>query len=240
MKDYYSMPEGYILNPFTFLYTDCPDNLEIPLQKILEGVIEIEEERLDLDLPHIEHLLKLDTLAFIRQGCLYATIKFNKLYKKTYSNFSLYCVEVLGKSVDSVNNYIEAARVMLELIMGGFSYAELPKSMSAALVLKGFTGPDLIHTWREILAELEPHKRTGTRIKNYLYPEPVKKEEIYSKIELPLTVYTKLMECCYKASIPMVKGIEAVISVISNIRKKSDISKFIKWTIDYQKLVDEF
>ena len=241
MKDYYAQPESYIINPFNFIYNepDFPIQDEA-LKETLQNVIDIDEERLDTRLDYIEHLIKVDSQAYIRKGCLYATIKFNKLYKKTYSNFDLYARDKLGSSTRSVVNHIEASRVGLELIMAGFEYIDLPANMSAAVVMKEWTGPELIEKWQYVLSELEPHKRTAVKIRNLLYPEPVKKEEIYTKIELPLEVYSKLMSVCYKASIPMVKGIEAVVNVLSRIKKKTEIAPFMKWLIDFQKLVDEF
>ncbi|NJL51434.1 MAG: hypothetical protein HC930_03060 [Hydrococcus sp. SU_1_0] len=241
MKDLYQLPEGYILNPFTFLYQNPDIEISDPtIVKVLEKILYIEDERLDLDLPEIERLLKLDTLAFVRQGCLYATIKFNRLYKKTHSSFKQYCEEVLGKSVYSVNNYIEAARIMIELMTAGFEYSELPNNMSSALMLKEFSGSDLVHVWRDILAELEPHKRTANRIKNYLYPEPVKKEDIYTKIELPLAIYSKLLEVAYNAKMSVGQIIENVVLTITDGFKKSEISKYISWVLDMKKLVDDY
>jgi len=240
MKDYYAQPDGYLINPFRFIYQE-PDFpiTEDALKETLQNVIDIDEERLDTRLDYIEHLIKMDTLAYVRKGCLYATIKFNKLYKDTYSNFDLYAREALGTSTRSVVNHIEGARVALELIMAGFEYIDLPSCMSAGVVMKEWTGPDLIEKWKYVLSELEPHKRTATNIKNLLYPPVVKKEDIYTKVELPLELYSKLMSVCYKASIPLVKGIEAVVNVLSNIKKKTEIEPFLKWLIDFNKLVND-
>lgn len=241
MKDLYQLPEGYTLNPFTALYQNPDIEISDPcLIDILKSITDIDDKRLDLNLPEVERLIKLDTLAYIRQGYLYATIKFNRLYKKTHSSFEQYCREVLGKSVYSVNNYIEAARIMIELITAGFEYSELPNNMSSALELKEFSGSDLVHVWREILAELEPHKRTAARIKNYLYPEPVKKEEMYTKIELSLAIYSKLLKVAYNAKMSVEQVIENVVLTITGGFKKSEISKYIAWVLDMKKLVDDY
>jgi hypothetical protein len=241
MKDLYQLPEGYILNPFTALYQNPDIEISDPcLIDIIKSILEIDDERLDLDLPRVEHLLKLDTLAYIRQGYLYATIKFNRLYKKTHSSYGQYCREVLGKSVYSVNNYIEASRVAGELMSSGFESSELPNNMSSALMLKEFSGSDLVHVWRDILAELEPHKRTAARIKNYLYPEPVKKEEMYTKIELSLAIYSKLLKVAYNAKMSVEQVIENVVLTITGGFKKSEISKYISWVLDMKKLIDDY
>jgi hypothetical protein len=240
MKDLYDLPEGYNLDPLTALYQNPDISISDPvLVDIVKSITDIDDKRLDLDLPRLERLLKLDTLSFIRQGCIYATIKFKKLYKKRYSSFKQYCREVLGKSEYSVNNYIEAARILLELITAGFEYSELPNNMSSALMLKEFSGADLVHAWRDVLAELEPHKRTAARIENFLYPEPVRKEDIYTKIELPLAIYSKLLEVAYNAKMSVEQVIENVVLTITGGFKKCEISKYISWVLDMKKLVSE-
>ena len=232
-NNYYAASEGYILNPFQFIYNEPEFPLqEEALKETLQNVIDIDEERLDTRLDYIEHLIKMDTLAYIRKGCLYATIKFNRLYKKTHSNFELYAREALGTNTSSIDNYIEASRVALELIMAGFSYEELPVNMSAAVGMKKWSGPELVEKWQYVLSELPRHKRSAINIKKLLYPEPVKKEEVYTKIELPLEVYSKLMSICYKASIPMAKGISVVVHTLTEGFKKSDISRYIKYQLD--------
>jgi hypothetical protein len=129
---------------------------------------------------------------------------------------------------------------MIELMTAGFEYSELPNNMSSALMLKEFSGSDLVHVWRDILAELEPHKRTANRIKNYLYPEPVKKEEMYTKIELSLSIYTKLLEVAYNVKMSVEQVIENVVLTITGGFKKSEISKYIAWVLDMKKLVDDY
>jgi hypothetical protein len=241
MKDLYQLPEGYTLDPFTALYQNPDIEISDPvLVDILKSITDIDDKRLDLDLSEIERLLKLDTLAYIRQGYLYATIKFKKLYKKTHSSFEQYCREVLSKSVYSVNNYIEASRIAGELMSAGFVSSELPNNMSSALMLKEFSGSDLVHTWRDVLAELEPHKRTAARIKNFLYPEPVKKEEMYTKIELSLAIYSKLLKVAYNAQMSVEQVIENVVLTITGGFKKCEISKYISWVLDMKKLIDDY
>jgi hypothetical protein len=140
VKDLYQLPKGYILNPFDFLYqdNDVPISDNEAIQYTLQNIIAIDKERLDRDLAYLEHLLQLDNLSYIRKGCIYAIIKFKKLYKHLYASFEEYCIKVLGRSVDTINNAIEAARVMLELITMGLAYEDLPPNMSCAVQLKQF------------------------------------------------------------------------------------------------------
>ena len=238
MKDYYSAPEGYITSPFQFIHND-PD---VPITDravidILQSVIDIDHLRLDNDLPYLELLVKLDSLAYIRKGAIYAEIKFKCLYKKTYSNFDLYAKEVLKSSTRSVVAHINASRVALELIMAGFSYEDLPHNMSQAYVMSEYTGEELIEKWKYVCSELAPEKRTATSIRNLLNPPKVTKEDIYTKIELPLALYSQLLDVCYRAKISITKGIEAVVHTLTQGLKKKEISAYINWVLDIRNLV---
>ena len=80
LRDPYKLPKGYILNPFDFLdeNSDTPLSDNPAIKETIQSILDIEHDRLDLDLSYLEHLIQLDTLAYVRQGCVYATIKFNK------------------------------------------------------------------------------------------------------------------------------------------------------------------
>ena len=240
MKDYYSAPEGYIQSPFQFIHND-PD---VPITDravidILQSVIDIDHLRLDNDLPYLELLVKLDSLAYIRKGAIYAEIKFKCLYKKTYSNFDLYAKEVLKSSTRSVVAHINASRVALELIMAGFSYEDLPHNMSQAYVMSEYTGEELIEKWKYVCSELAPEKRTATKIRNLLNPPRVTKEDLYTKIELPLAVYEKVLNVAYHAKLSVSKLLNNVFSVLTGKFKKQEISAFIKWVLDMNNLLGE-
>ena len=248
MKDYYSAPEGYIQSPFQFIHND-PD---VPITDravidILQSVIDIDHLRLDNDLPYLELLVKLDSLAYIRKGAIYAEIKFKQLYKhsdprtdkKGYSNFDVYAKEVLKSSTRSVVAHINASRVALELIMAGFSYEDLPHNMSQAYVMSEYTGEELIEKWKYVCSELAPEKRTATKIRNLLNPPKVTKEELYTKIELPLAIYEKVLNVAYHAKLSVSKLLDNVFSVLTGGFKKQEISAFIKWVLDMNNLLGE-
>ncbi len=242
-NNYYTQPltpKSYILNPFDFIYGEPELPItDVALQEILQGVIDIDEERLDLDLDYLEHLLKLDSLSYIRQGAIYAEIYFKGLYKKKYKSFELYCKDILHKSIDSVRNYIKAARVAIELIMAGFEYCDLPHNMSCAVVLSKWTGPELIKKWQYVLSNLEGHERTAPSIKRLLEPPSVAKD-ISTIVKLPFTVYTALLEVAYHANMSAEKVIESVIVVYHKISNKAEIGRLINWILDLNKLVDEY
>ena len=245
-EEYYSAPEGYIKSPFIEeLYHDPEVPLtDICLQEIVQGVIDVQGE----DLDRLIDLIKLDTLAYIRKGCSYAEVKFTRKYKETYSNFDLYAKEQLGTSTRSVMAHIHASRVALKLLFNGFSYEELPANMSQAYALHcalsslhgDYSDAELIEAWRTVLGEIPRHKRSGDRIKELINPTPVSKEELNTKIELPLAVYERIVSIAYHAKLSVSKLLDNVFSVLTGEFKKQEIIAFIKWVLDMNKLVDGY
>ncbi len=248
MKDYYSAPKEYIISPFSFIH----NNPDVPITDeaiidTLQSVIDIDDLRLDKDLPYLEHLIKLDSLSYIRKGAEYATIKFKQLYKhgdpygdrRGYSNFDLYAKEVLKTSTRSVVAHINASRVALELIMAGFEYEELPHNVSQACCLAQYSGEELIEVWKYVISELAPHERTATSIRNLLNPPKVTKEDLYTKIELPLAIYEKVLNVAYHAKLSVSKLLDNVFSVLTGGFKKQEIIAFIKWVLDMNNLLGE-
>lgn len=239
MKDYYSAPEGYIKSPFIKeLYHD-PD---VPitdecLQKVIQSVINVDGE----DLDRLTELIKLDSLAYIRKGCTYAEIKFKRLYKHLYSRFDDYAVEILGTTTRSVCAHMHASRVALILLFAGFTYEELPSNMSQAYSLhcalsskfdNEYSDQQLIEAWNKVLENIPRHKITGDSIRELLNPTPVKKEDLYTKVELPLAIYEKVLQVAYNAKLSVSKLLDNVFSVLTKEFKKQEISAFIKWVLD--------
>ena len=240
MQNLYQLPKGYLLNPFNFLYqnNDVPISDNPAIRETIQNIIDIDEARLDKDLPYLEHLIQLDSLAYVRIGSIYAFILFKKLYKKVYSNFKPYCDHVLGKSVSSVRDYIDASRVALELIVAGFEYEELPNNMSQAVQLKEFTGCELIEKWKYILANIERHKRTAKSIHNLLHPPVVTEETVNTKIELPLPTFNRLIKVAYHAQLSIPETLDAVLHILTHAIKKDDILRLLRWQLDMMDLTE--
>ena len=241
MKDYYSIPKGYLLDPFKFLYqdNDVPISNDPAVQDIVQSIIDIDEERLDQDLPYLEFQVRRNNLAYVQTGCIYAKIKFKKLYKHSYSNFGQYSVDVLGRAADTIDNYIEAARVTIELIKAGLDYEDLPKNMSQAVLLKQYTEGELVEKWQEVCAELAPHERTVTKIANLLNPPVVTEKTTNTTITLPLPTYNRLIEAAYHAKLSIPKALNAVLFILTEKFKKSDIYRLLRWQLDLMDLIEK-
>ena len=240
LRDPYRLPEGYILNPFYFLNqnSDTPLTDNSAIKETIQGILDIEEDKLEFDLSYLEHLIQLDSLAYVRIGCVYATIKFKKLYKHGFSNFETYAQIAFGKSVDAVNNAIEASRVCIQLIKAGFNYLDLPHNMSQAVQLKKYSGDELIKKWKTVLAELKPHQRTAKSIDNLLHPPVVKEDDLYTTVKLPLGTYNKLLKVAYQAKISIPEAFEAVLFVMTQAIKKDDILRLLRWILDLVDLAE--
>lgn len=240
MENCDSLPKGYILNPFNFIYDDDSLVSKNPaIQETLQAARDVTEDRLDLDVPYLKHLHQLHSLSYVVLGCINWTFKFNKTYKKQYSSFEQYCKQELGKSVDAVDNSIDAARVALELIKAGYEYLDLPKNMSQAVVLKKFTGEELIEKWEYVLANLEPHERTAPKIKGLLFPPKVSEDTINTKIQLPVDVYSKLVEVAYKAELSICETVKTVVFMYDGVKKKSDLKRILRWILDMVELTSK-
>ena len=239
-QEYYKLPKGYILNPFKFIdeNSDTPLSDNAAIKETIQSILDIDNDRLDLDLSYLEHLIQLDTLAYVRQGCVYATIKFKKLYKDKFSNFETYSQIVLSKSVDAINNAIEASRVCLDLIKAGFGYLDLPHNMSQAVQLKRYTGDELVKQWHYVLGEIKPHKRTAKSIDNLLHPPVVSEDDLYTTIKIPLDIYNKLIHVAYNAKISIPEALESVVFVLTNAMEKADILRLMRWILDMVDLAE--
>ncbi len=240
MKNCDSLAKGYLLNPFDFIYDDDSLVSKNPaIQETLQAARDVTEDRLDLDVPYLKHLHQLHSLSYVPLGCINWTFKFNKTYKKQYSSFEQYCKQELGKSVDAVDNSIDAARVALELIKAGYEYLDLPKNMSQAVVLKKFTGEELIEKWEYVLANLESHERTAPKIKGLLFPPKVSEDTINTKIQLPVDVYSKLVEVAYKAELSICETVKTVVFMYDAVKKKSDLKRILRWILDMVELTSK-
>lgn len=234
-KSYYRVPEGFILNPFNFIHQE-PEHevLDVSIKETLQMVVDLDGEK---DLNWFTHMFKMASLSYVVKGAVLAQLKFKKLYKHFYSNFDQYALDILHMSTRSVVCYIEAARVALELIQAGYSYENLPHNMSQAYAMSKYSGDELLEKWETVVSELLPHKRTAPAIRKLLNPPPVRKDELYTKIELPLAVYSKVLKTAYDAKLSVSRLLDAVFTVVTENFQKKEVKRIFAWILDLQELV---
>ena len=102
-----------------------------------------------------------------------APILFYRLYKKTHRSFDQYCIDVIGINSWSCRDYIKASRVFLTLIRGGFTYLELPKSISQCLTLSQYEDDELIEKWQLVSKKFKSYEYNANKIEDYLHPKPL-------------------------------------------------------------------
>ncbi|MGF1485912.1 MAG: hypothetical protein ACFBSE_02240 [Prochloraceae cyanobacterium] len=192
-KNYYSIPEGYLLDPFESLYTHSNDielSKDPAIRELCDYALTMSEKiEGDFDLDYIKFEFRYNSLSFIRNGLLAFRIKSLKLYKKTHRNFKTYCKDILGESYSKVRRLINSARVAIDLIYAGFDI--LPENPSQCSHLEKFAGNELISKWKEVVENLGDNL-TAEKIKNFLDP-PTASEELNTSVKLPVKLYNMLL-----------------------------------------------
>ena len=197
-QNIYAMPKGFLLSPFDVLYhmSDEYDSDDRPRDCVIEELLEhavylnnLIEGEFDMKWVKLEYRQNL--FAFVRNGLLIFKVKALKAYKHTHANFKVFCKEILKISHWQANRYVEASRVVLELVAAG--YRVLPKNPAQCAPLSCFTGEELIEKWQEVLDNIPEDLITAKSINNLLNP-PEFKEKTETTIKLPPKLYLRIME----------------------------------------------
>lgn len=244
-KDQYKIPQGYIANPFDFLYQrDVEPSKESYIQEFLEAAGELADSiptEIEDNLDYYKFRINYNDLTFADNGLILAKIRFNRSYKKKYSSFTEYCNKELGRSRSYCDRLITSSRVILELITNGFSL--LPRNESQCRILASRAGSELIKVWKAITETIEPHKITVRSIEKFLCAQEEPKPESDTNIPLPNHLERAIHP--YASS----KGLSVssfVIMLLEQIFKPKipksnwrDFQKEEEWELDTNKLVEE-
>ena len=238
-KNYYSLPEGYLLDPFENLYTNS-DEVEISedpaIRELNEYALNMSEKIAgDFDMDYIKFEFRYNSLSFIRNGLLAFKIKSLRLYKKTHRNFKTYCKDVLGKSYSKIRRLINSARVAIELIYAGFDI--LPENPSQCQHLERFKGNELIEKWQDIVENLGDNL-TAKKIEDFLDP-PTAAEELNTTVKLPVNLYKMLLELALNRDTSIITIIEEMCYErfqVENSNKPVSEEKLKAWREDLRDL----
>ena len=238
-KNYYSLPEGYLLDPFENFYTNS-DEVEISkepaIRELNEYALNLSEKIAgDFDMDYIKFEFRYNTLSFIRNGLLAFKIKSLRLYKKTHNNFKTYCREILNTSYSKVRRLIESARVAIELIYAGFDV--LPENPSQCAHLARYSGNELIEKWHSIVENLG-NKITAEKIEKFLNP-PTAAEELNTTVKLPVNLYKMLLELALNRDTSIITIIEEMCYErfqVENSNKPVSEEKLKAWQEDLRDL----
>jgi hypothetical protein len=210
MKNYYSAPKGFLIDPFNCLYqeSDYEISQDDAIQQLILYGIKLEDKiEGDFDLGSVILEFQNNTFSFVRSGLLMYKVKAFKLYKKRYSNFKVFCKEALKVSHWQVNRIVEASRIVLELIQAGFSI--LPRNVAQCNPLSSYTGNDLIEKWQEIVENIPEHLITAKTIDNLLNP-PEREEKVETTIKVPPALYLCILKKAIEKGMSVVELLEQV------------------------------
>jgi hypothetical protein len=171
MKNPYKTDTTILANPFDFLYqqSDAGISRDDAIQELIDYAIGLDDQiEGDFNLDYLVFEIRNNTLSFVRTGLIAFKIKALKLYKNHFGSFRSFCTEALGVTHWQINRTIQAARTVLELIHNGFEI--LPRNEAQCRELSQYVGTELVRVWREITAEIPPHKITARSIHDYLNP----------------------------------------------------------------------
>ena len=210
MKNYYSAPKGFLLDPFSPLYqaSDYEVSQDDAIQELIQYGLDLEEQIAgDFNLGSVIFEFRNNTFSFVRNGLLMYKVKALKLYKKTYSNFKVFCKEALKISHWQVNRMVEASRIVMELIQAGFSV--LPRNVAQCNPLSSYTGNELIEKWQEVVDNIPEHLITAKTIDNLLNP-PEREEKVETTIKVPPALYLCILRQAIEKGLSVVELLEQV------------------------------
>lgn len=107
--------------------------------------------------------MKMHQFSFVSMGLYAYKLKVSKEYKKHYPSFANFCRQELGYSPWQVNNLINGARVVNELIAQGFDI--FPKNEAQTRELRGYVESELAALWKQVTEAMPHHKITAKSIK---------------------------------------------------------------------------
>ena len=237
MKDHYKANPALLASPFDFLYyqSDVEISQDDAIQELIDYATDLEDQiEGDFDLGSLVFDIRNNTLSFVRTGLIAFKIKSLKLYKKEYGSFRMFCLQALGITHWQINRTIQASRIVLELIHNGFEI--LPRNEAQCRELSQYVGSELVRVWREITAEIPPHKITARTIHEYLNPEEEFEEED-TTIKLPRKLYSCILSLAVDAGMSIVELLEETF--IGHV-EAVPIGTTLRWEEDLKNLVSEY
>ena len=239
-KDPYKVERSFLTSPTQSLYQD--HDIEMSKANWIEDLI---EDALDLD-KRIEGDFNLDYLkfriynneySFVRTGLIAFKIKVFKLYKDKAKSFKKFCEDHLHKTHWMINRLIEAAKVVIDLIVAGFEI--LPRNEAQCRALKAHCEGDLAFAWQHVLDEHEGsiHKITAKSITRSL-----KGEEEEPKMQTLVVTAMLYAEIWKQAALVEMKPVQFLEQLFLGQENGDNFAQKIKerkWSDDLEDLIYE-
>jgi hypothetical protein len=148
------------------------------------------DAQLQYESPYIEFEwanteIKTNLLAWVKVGLIAEKMRYLKLYRSQFAKWKDYCRAIIQKLPWQVNQLIEAARVVLELALAGFTILPTCEAQASCLI-RYFNHTQLnlaqnllVEKWQQVLDSLPPHQITKNSIDEILgHPMMAKKARI--------------------------------------------------------------
>lgn len=238
MNDYPLPPPWYLEDPVNALYHLDVEIRDTAINELIENIAAIEScIRGDFDIQSITNSIKSKFLSFIEIGCLAFKIKTWCIWKedKSLKSFKDYCLKVLERPVWQINNYIKAAKVMIDLIAAGFE--QLPQSLSQALELVNFKGNELLDKWENCIKNIPAQMTSAKRIKELLNPTPEEKKK--RALNLPKKIADRLEKEARQQGLTVEELLENFLDDKTEETEDPDQGKLEAWEQDLEELVSE-
>lgn len=235
----YKINPNYLPNPADSLYHAEQISSANHVQDIVEEAARLEDRiAAEFDLDELVDRMKINTLAYVKNGLMAFKIKTFKLYKNTHSTFKEFCQQQLGLSTWQVNRNIRAAKVVIELVTAGFEVLPQNEAQTRALLTHGCE--DIVAAWRSLVDHLKPHEITARTITKHLAPEH---DETVPKEER-ITVKRDLFNRIFTVALSLGTTIEQLLEQIfqpkyDNCANYYYEEKVEQWQSDLENLVGQ-
>lgn len=120
------------------------------------------------------------------------------------------------------------------LSRGQDGFEVLPRNEAQCRELSQYAGSELVRVWREITANIPPHKITARSIHEYLHPEEEIEED--TTIKLPKKLYSCILSLAIDAGMSIVELLE---STFIGYTEPVPIGTTLRWGHDLRNLVLE-
>ena len=233
----YSPNPKYLSNPADPLYQLENISDADHVQDLIDEASLLESQIAgDFDLDELIGKIKINTLAYVKNGLLAFKIKSLRLYKQSCRTFKQFCEEHLGLSTWQVNRNIRAAKVVMELIAHGFEV--LPQCEAQCRALVAHCEENLVEAWRSVTSNLPTHQITAKTITLHLYPEAQQTVPNEERITVNRDLFNRIFAVALSVGTSIPELLEQIFQPkLDNCANYYYEEKIIHWQKDLENLI---
>ena len=234
----YAPNPNYLPNPADPLYQIENISDADHVRDLVDEAVRLESQIAgDFDLDELTDKLKINTLAYVKNGLIAFKIKSLKLYKQNRATFKQFCEQDLGLSTWQVNRNIRAAKVVMELISYGFDILPRCEAQCRALLTHG--SEDIVSAWKSITDNLSPHQITAKSITVHLSPETEQTEPKSERITVNQELFNRIFTVALSLGTTIEQLLEQIFQPKYNCANYYYEEKVRQWQNDLDNLAAE-